>query len=57
MGGVKNNINTLNRNAGGQQEGLTLGVWGRGGEDQGQSQPLSFRPPERRILQKKRTER
>lgn len=55
MGGVKNNINKLNRNAGGWQEGLRLSVQGREVEDLGQSVLLSFQPPEWRILQKKMT--
>lgn len=55
--GVKNNITKLNRNAGGQQEGLRLGVWDREVGDLGQSEPLSFQPPEWRILQKKMTKR
>jgi hypothetical protein len=42
-GGVKNNINKLNRNAGGQQqEGLRWGVWGRGGEAWGSQRLLAF---------------
>lgn len=53
---VKNNINKQNRNAGGQEEGPRLGVWGRKVGDLGQSEPLSFQPPEWRILQKKNDE-
>lgn len=55
-GGVKNNINKLNRNTGGQPEGPSWGVWGGEVGDPGQLEPLSFQPPEWRILQEKMTE-
>lgn len=55
QGGVKNNINKLNRNAGGWQEGLRSGVRGGEVEDPGPSEPLSFQPPGRRILRKTTT--
>lgn len=51
--GVKNNINKLNRKAGGQR-GLRSGVQGREEPRSGQSEPLSFQPPEWKILQRSR---
>lgn len=42
MGGVKNNINKLNRNSGGPQEGLRWGVGGGGVGDPGSQRRLAF---------------
>lgn len=42
MGGVKNNINKLNRNSGGPQGGLRWGVAGGGVGDPGSQRHLAF---------------